>query len=50
MILIVDCEVSFINRVKGYLIRLKTSITRKVQDIDNLKAQKVHNIDYPISV
>ena len=31
-----------------YLIRFKTSITQKVQDIDYLKGLKVQDIDNPI--
>ena len=30
------------------MIRLKTSITQKVQDIDDLKGQNVQDIDDPI--
>ena len=34
--------------VNGYVIRLKTSMTQKVQDIDDLKDLNVQDIDDPI--
>jgi hypothetical protein len=31
-----------------YMIKLKTSVTQKVQDIDYFKGEKVQDIDYPV--
>ena len=39
-----------VNELKDYLTRLKTSMTQKVQDIDDLKGQNVQDIDDPINI